>query len=259
MAARPKHPKKEVEDAVAYAEAQGWTWLKVHGHAWGKLYCKHHDRDGCTEFVWSTPRSPATTQGRSGARSTDARTRRRRSPMKTFEFSVVASGLDPEAEGFADRFFEAGCDDATVGFQKGHIILDFARDAACLDEAIASAVAAVTAAGAKVDRVEPDPLVSLSDIAARTGMSRAAMSLYAKGERGRNFPAPVARVTSESPLWDWSSVARWMFENDKVDRGTALEAEIVRYANTAIGDGKDHIADRLKQRAAEYDAELEAA
>ena len=58
MAARPKHPKKEVEDAVAYAEAQGWTWLKVHGHAWGKLYCKHHDRDGCTEFVWSTPRSP---------------------------------------------------------------------------------------------------------------------------------------------------------------------------------------------------------
>jgi len=179
--------------------------------------------------------------------------------MKTFEFSVVASGLDPEAERFADRFFEAGCDDATVGFQKGHIILDFARDAACLDEAIASAVAAVTAAGAKVDRVEPDPLVSLSDIAARTGMSRAAMSLYAKGERGRNFPAPVARVTSESPLWDWSSVARWMFENDKVDRGTALEAEIVRYANTAIGDGKDRIADRLKQRAAEYDAELEAA
>ena len=58
MAARPKHPKKEVEDAVAYAEAQGWTWLKVHGHAWGKLYCKHHDRDGCTEFVWPTPRSP---------------------------------------------------------------------------------------------------------------------------------------------------------------------------------------------------------
>jgi hypothetical protein len=58
MAARPRHPKQEIEDAVAYAEAQGWTWLKVHGHAWGKLHCEHHDRDGCTEFVWSTPRSP---------------------------------------------------------------------------------------------------------------------------------------------------------------------------------------------------------
>ena len=60
--------------------------------------------------------------------------------MKTFEFSIVASGLDPEAEDFADRFFMAGCDDATVSFQKGHIILDFARAAASLEAAIASAV-----------------------------------------------------------------------------------------------------------------------
>ena len=49
--------------------------------------------------------------------------------MKTFEFSIIASGLDPEAEDFADRFFNAGCDDATLSFQKGHIILDFAREA----------------------------------------------------------------------------------------------------------------------------------
>jgi hypothetical protein len=33
--------------------------------------------------------------------------------MKIFEFSIIASGLDPEAEDFADRFFDAGCDDAT--------------------------------------------------------------------------------------------------------------------------------------------------
>jgi len=179
--------------------------------------------------------------------------------VKTFEFSLIASGLDPEAEGFADRFFEAGCDDATISFQKGHIILDFARDAKCLQDAISSAVSAVTAAGAKVDRVEPDPLVSLSEIAARTGLSRSAMTHYSKGARGKNFPAPVVKVTSESPLWDWATVARWMFENEKVDKETALEAEIVKYANTAISDGKDHIADRLKKRADEYQAELEAA
>ncbi len=57
MAVRPRHPSKDIEAAVADAEAQGWTWHKVSGHAWGKLYCKHHDRDGCTIFVWSTPRS----------------------------------------------------------------------------------------------------------------------------------------------------------------------------------------------------------
>ena len=34
--------------------------------------------------------------------------------MKIFEFRIIASGLDPEAEDFADRFFDAGCDDATL-------------------------------------------------------------------------------------------------------------------------------------------------
>ena len=58
MADRPRHPNKEIEAAVAYAEEHGWSWIKVKGHAWGKLHCTHHDRDGCTIFVWSTPRSP---------------------------------------------------------------------------------------------------------------------------------------------------------------------------------------------------------
>ena len=49
--------------------------------------------------------------------------------MKSHEFSIIASGLDPEAPDFETRFFEAGCDDATIAFQKGHIIVDFTREA----------------------------------------------------------------------------------------------------------------------------------
>lgn len=109
--------------------------------------------------------------------------------MKTFEFCIVASGLDPDAKDFADRFFEAGCSDATISFQKGHIILDFNRDAESIAAAIASAVEDATKAGATVNRIEPDPLVSLSDIAARTGLTRAAISHYHKGDRGDDFPA----------------------------------------------------------------------
>jgi hypothetical protein len=74
--------------------------------------------------------------------------------IEAFEFSIIASGLDPEAEDFADRFFGAGCDDATLSFQKGHIILDFVRAAETMDAAIVSAVACVAAAGAKVQRIE---------------------------------------------------------------------------------------------------------
>jgi predicted DNA-binding transcriptional regulator AlpA len=177
--------------------------------------------------------------------------------MKTFEFSIIASGLDPEAEDFADRFFNAGCDDATLSFQKGCIILDFARDAESIDAAIVSAVECVAAAGANVDRIEPDPLVSLSDIASRTGMSRAAMTQYSKGQRGKNFPSPVAKVTSDSPLWDWASVAKWLFENEKISRDVAIEAEIVRAANAAIESHEPKLRESLQDSLRSYEKSLQ--
>jgi len=53
--ARSRHPKKEVEDAVQYAEEAGWSWQPSGGHAWGRLLCSK----GCCQLsVWSTPRSP---------------------------------------------------------------------------------------------------------------------------------------------------------------------------------------------------------
>jgi hypothetical protein len=77
--------------------------------------------------------------------------------MKEFEFCIIASGLDPESEDFEQRFYDAGCDDATICFQKGHIVVDFTREANSLDEAIASAVRDVRAAGAQVDSVAAIP------------------------------------------------------------------------------------------------------
>jgi transcriptional regulator with XRE-family HTH domain len=154
--------------------------------------------------------------------------------MKTFEFTVIASGLDPQADDFEDRFFAAGCDDATISFQKGAIILDFARDASSFADAVRSALLNVVQAGARPVHIEPDYLVSLSDIAERAGLSKAAISLYAKGERGQDFPAPIARVTTESPLWDWVEVADWMHRHDKLPGQTLADAKVVRAANLAV-------------------------
>ncbi|KWV58118.1 hypothetical protein AS156_35450 [Bradyrhizobium macuxiense] len=179
--------------------------------------------------------------------------------MKTFEFSIIASGLDANADGFEDRFYNAGCDDALIAFQKGHIILDFAREANTIAEAIASAVENVCAAGAHVDRIEPDPLVNLTDIAARTQLTRAAISNYAKGSRGKDFPSPVARVTSDAPLYDWAEVANWMAVNKKIPVEAAVSASVFQEANNAIQAGEIHLADRLKKREQEETVALEAA
>lgn len=57
MQDRPKHPKPEVERAVRYAEALGWTVRKCSGHAWGQLYCPKATREGCIVGVYSTPKN----------------------------------------------------------------------------------------------------------------------------------------------------------------------------------------------------------
>lgn len=179
--------------------------------------------------------------------------------MKTYEFSIIASGLNPNAEDFGDRFYDAGCDDALVAFQKGHIIVDFAREASSVVAAITSAVENVRAAGAIVDRVEPDPLVSLADIAGRTHMSRAAMTQYSKGQRGQDFPSPVAKVTSDSPLWDWPSVAKWLYQHKKISREEAIEAIAVRATNTAIENNAPKLEEAVKTEMEAYEKTLEAA
>lgn len=167
--------------------------------------------------------------------------------MKTFEFTIIASGLHPDMADYEDRFFEAGCDDATLAFQKGLIIVEFARDDVSFSHAIASAYENVRQAGATVERIEPDHLVSLSDIADRSGLTRQAMSLYSNAERREGFPKPVARVTSSVPLWDWYEVAEWLFERQKIDKQSVIEAKIVREANLFI-ESHDISTDNFTKR-----------
>jgi hypothetical protein len=176
--------------------------------------------------------------------------------MKTYEFSIIASGLDPRADDFEARFYDAGCDDATVSFQKGHIIVDFAREAKTVDAALSSAIKDVMATGATVEHVEPDPLVSMADIACRSRMTRAAITQYSKGQRGKDFPAPVARITSDNPLWDWAAVAEWLFRRKKLPREAVIEAQTVKAADEAIKSGRRAIGPLLKRRIDEYDAAL---
>lgn len=158
------------------------------------------------------------------------------STLSTYSFSLVLGNVDTHASGFEDRFFEAGCDDALITVVRGSVILDFDRPAKNLLHAIASALRDATSTGARVIRVTPEPMVSISDIADRIKASRQAVSLWALGKRGPGgFPAPTARINSDMPLWEWLSVARWLFLNEKLeDPRCIVEAALISYANNAI-------------------------
>lgn len=178
--------------------------------------------------------------------------------MKVHEFTIIASGLHPDTDDIANLFYESGCDDAALSFQKGMIILEFDREAASFSAAVVSAFDNVVKAGAKVERFEPDHLVSLTDIASRAGLSKSAITNYHKGDRAADFPKPVARVTSESPLWDWCEVATWLHGRQQLGRDEMIQARIVKEANLVI-DSRDIRPDHFIERMTERVCQLETA
>lgn len=154
--------------------------------------------------------------------------------MKSYSLTIIASGLDSNNLEYADRFFEAGCDDSTISLQKGLFVLEFDRLAEGFEAALITAIRDVKRAGATIERIEPDHLVSASEIASRSGITRAAVSLFAAGKRGDGFPAPIARVTTDSPLWDWAEVAQWMEQKKELSKEVVEEAFVIRDMNHAI-------------------------
>lgn len=71
------------------------------------------------------------------------------------EFTVRTAGISVMDDAVFDALFEAGCDDALVGTNPDGDYLDFVRVAPTLEDAIASARAAIESVpGLRVRRVE---------------------------------------------------------------------------------------------------------
>lgn len=149
---------------------------------------------------------------------------------------MVVEGLDRRVGDFEDRLYKAGCSDALIGVAKGIVVLDFTREAKSFKHAVESAIRDVRRAGGHVLRVEPDSYASLSDIAKRAGLTRQAVSLLVQGKRGSgDFPPPAARVTTDSPLWDWLVVAEWLERHGKLkDPGAIARAALTRSVNVTL-------------------------
>lgn len=130
----------------------------------------------------------------------------------TYTFTLVLDGPNPLEDANMDRLYEAGCDDATFGERDGVFIADFDRDAVSFSDALISAIKNVESAvpGLRVVRVEPEDLVTASEIATRTGRSRESVRLLFEGRRGAGeFPRPVAWLADRTRLWRWSEVCQW--------------------------------------------------
>jgi hypothetical protein len=72
--------------------------------------------------------------------------------MNTHSFTIFVDA--PYSDELVERLFEAGCDDALIVEDAGHVHLDFDRDAESYAAAVDTARADVQRAGVKVIRIE---------------------------------------------------------------------------------------------------------
>jgi hypothetical protein len=127
-------------------------------------------------------------------------------------FTLILDTSQPLSAEEVDTLFEAGCDDSVLGRRNGVVVADFDRIAPSFTAAIWSALTQIERAvpRLRVARVEPEDLVGISDIAARTGRTRESVRLLADGSRGPGgFPAPAVWLASDRRLWHWSDAYDW--------------------------------------------------
>ena len=155
--------------------------------------------------------------------------------VMTHQFTLIVEGPDLQADGRIDELSEAGCDDALVGRTDGVQYLDFDRDATSLREAILSAVSDVErVVDVEVVRIADAGVVSMADIASRTGRTRESVRLLVAGERGPGgFPPPLTDPRSRYRLWRWYEVERWFALHFGLAQPTS-GAHVVETINAAL-------------------------
>lgn len=130
--------------------------------------------------------------------------------MNEYEFSLVLERHPDDAQ--AEAIAEGA--PSVIGLEHGgpvplaHMVVDAPNLAA----AVTTTVRQLELIGVLVVGLQTDDLVSVKEIAARTGRSRESVRLLASGDRGPGaFPSPV----SPEPwsLYSWTQVGGWFCEH----------------------------------------------
>jgi hypothetical protein len=108
--------------------------------------------------------------------------------MPTYAFTIVVDGGDLDDDA-AETIYGGGLDDATIRRFAGWQLIEVDREADSYGQALFAALRQLREAveGLRFVRVEPDGLVTVQDIADRTGRTRESVRLLIGGERGPGF------------------------------------------------------------------------
>ncbi len=85
-----------------------------------------------------------------------------------------------------------------------------------------------------ITRVDLD-LVSIPQIAERSGVARETVRLWARGLRREGFPAPFT-AAGQSLLWAWSDVFGWLSSFMELDEPVPLPVVAIERINGSLAD-----------------------
>lgn len=174
--------------------------------------------------------------------------------MTTHEFTLIVEGPDLQDESIVEALLEAGFDDAVVGRIGPIQYLDFDREADSFGDAVLTATKSLQASlDVKVVHLEPDDLVTMSEIAERVGRTRESVRLLISGERGPGrFPVPATHFRSRQRMWRWQEVALWFatkLGEPQVTHGDPGKAQFISAFNARLKwqDVDDDLKEKILQ------------
>jgi hypothetical protein len=226
---------KEIRKQIERARSAGLTVTENPGraaHTWGWIRCS------CGKRI------PVYSTGRNAEQGAQLLRRfidtHREHYMAEFEFSLTVD-RDATEMPYVEALFElAEGGSVPEGGSEPYLVHTY-REAESLAAAITATVAEVESIGLAVTGVVSDDLVSLKDIAARTGRSYESVRLLATGKRGPGgFPVPYS--TGQWALYSWALVSAWLachYGSEAVsvyDREIAADDHLLRARHMLAGD-----------------------
>ncbi|MGQ0777668.1 MAG: helix-turn-helix transcriptional regulator [Pseudonocardiales bacterium] len=124
----------------------------------------------------------------------------------------MLGGADVTDDDVSNALYEATDGDIELSVIDGLPYTSFTRTAESYQRAVLNAVKQVENAdvGVRVVRIQTDELLTISEIADRTGRTPESIRLLVSGERGPgNFPGAESRMGARNRLWRWSTVVEW--------------------------------------------------
>jgi hypothetical protein len=170
--------------------------------------------------------------------------------MTTFAFRIQLN--TPITDQDADRVYEAAPDEVSLQEGPKGNYVGFDREAPSFLDAVLDAITTLIQLGLEPLAVE-DELVSVADIAQRTGRTRQSVSMLVSGQRGPGgFPRPIAG-NARTHLWNWTDVTSWFQALPNGEPASDDRSQTIAAVNGALANrllARERPSDRDRIRAA---------